>query len=323
MDSSLVLLVAALVVFLHPFIFLWYAERRRNQRLVQIASLGLPQEQTVPLSDFQQQLAAKEREIKSKDLALSLAEQRLSKLDRAKFEFVSVTTHQLRTPLSAIKWTLHMMSQGQLGPITAEQKIFLDKCYESTDKAIKIVNELLKVDSIQSGDHTSSDYIFAPTDLADLLARAAAPLVGQFKERQIDFSFQHPPEPLVAQVDARQLQIVFENLLHNSLKYTKAGGSVRVVMSNAKRNSARGVVEITFSDTGIGIPEAEQSKIFQRFFRASNAVKLIPDGNGLGLAIAKYTVDQHGGQMWFESKENGGTTFHLSIPIEQIQASRL
>jgi signal transduction histidine kinase len=90
-------------------------------------------------------------------------------------------------------------------------------------------------------------------------------------------------------------------------------------MSDEKMNSARGTVEITISDTGIGIPESEQQKIFQRFFRASNAVKLVPDGNGLGLAIAKDTVDNHGGQMWFESKDNGGTTFHISIPVQQIK----
>lgn len=320
MNPTVILLVSALVALFHPFIFLWYGERQRNRKLVEIARLGLPPEKPSEVPEtVKQELEAKERDIQAKELALSLANKRLDKLDRAKFEFVSVTTHQLRTPLSAIKWTFHMLVTGQLGAITDEQKVFLQKGYESTDRAINIVNELLKIDSIQEGKDTRAEYNFGNTDLVELLDNVAFLFAKQMKEKQIDFGLVKPTHSVVAEVDAHRLHIVFENLFDNAVKYTKSGGKVTVTLSDAKLNSARSAVEISFSDTGIGVPEVEQSKIFQRFFRASNAVKLVTDGNGLGLAIVKDIIDNHQGEIRFESKEGVGTTFHLTIPLQQTK----
>lgn len=317
MDLPMVLLLAAVVIIFHPFIFLWYGEHQKVKKLLQIAQLGLPQEGMVPADEVTKAVEAKEREIQAKELALNLANKRLDKLDTAKFEFVSVTTHQLRTPLSAIKWTFDMLSKGELGPVTDEQKMFAQKGYESTDRAIEIVNELLKIDSIQEGKDTRANYNFANVDLVELINSVTFLFANQVKARNIELVFNKPASSLVAQVDPKRLHVVFENLLDNAVKYTKPGGRVTVTLSDAKLNSARSVAEILISDTGIGIPEGEQSKIFQRFFRSSNAVKLVTDGNGLGLAIVKDIIDNHQGEIWFESKENAGTTFHLTLPLQQ------
>lgn len=317
MSSSIFLLVAAVVVLFHPFIFLWFSERKRNEKLLKIAQRGLPKENVVPTEEWQQKLEAKDREIKAKELALNLASKRLDKLDTAKFEFVSVTTHQLRTPLSAIKWTFHMLVSGQLGPVTDEQKIFLQKGYESTDRAINIVNELLKIDSIQEGKDARRDYSFSNVNLAELLDDVAFLFAKQLQEKNIKFIFNRPANPVIAEVDARRLHIVFENLFDNAVKYSRSGGEVTVTLSDDKLNSARSAAEIIFSDTGIGVPSAEQSKIFQRFFRASNAVKLVTDGNGLGLAIIKDIIDNHEGEIRFESRENAGTSFYITLPLQQ------
>lgn len=317
MDLPMVLLLAAVVIIFHPFIFLWYGEHQKVKKLLQIAQLGLPQEGMVPADEVTKAVEAKQREIQAKELALNLANKRLDKLDTAKFEFVSVTTHQLRTPLSAIKWTFDMLAKGELGPVTDEQKMFAQKGYESTDRAIEIVNELLKIDSIQEGKDTRANYNFANVDLAELINSVLFLFANQVKARNIELIFNKPNTSLVAQVDPKRLHVVFENLLDNAVKYTKLGGRVTVTLSDAKLNSARSVAEVTVSDTGIGIPSGEQTKIFQRFFRSSNAVKLVTDGNGLGLAIVKDIVDNHQGEIWFESKENEGTTFHLTLPLQQ------
>ncbi len=319
MNSTVILLVSALVVLFHPFIFLWYGERKRNRKLLQIAELALPQEPMIPADEARQQLEAKDRELNAKELALSLAGKRLDKLDTAKFEFVSVTTHQLRTPLSAIKWTFDMLNKGQLGPITDEQKVFLQKGYESTDRAIDIVNELLKIDSIQEGKDNRAQYSFSNVDLGELIDTVAFLFTNQMKQKNINFTFNKPASQIIAEVDSKQMHVVLENLLDNAVKYTKSGGQITVTLSDAKLNSARSVAEIIVADTGIGIPEREHSKIFQRFYRSSNAVKVMTDGNGLGLAIIKDIIGNHQGEIHFESEENKGTTFYLTIPLQQTK----
>lgn len=318
MAPQLVLPVAIIVVLFHPFIFLWLGERKRNKKLIAIAAqFTKPEEGLVSREEVQRLLAEKEREVRSKELALGMANKQLDKLDRAKFEFVSVTTHQLRTPLSAIKWTFHMLVTGQLGPITDDQKIFSQKGYESTDRAIAIVNELLHIDSLQEGKETRANYQFSNVNISELVQAISFPFANQLQEKRVKFTINQPESPVLVTVDVKRLGIALENLLDNAAKYTKSGGEVLVTINDAKLNSARSTVEITISDTGIGIPEEEQRKIFQRFFRSSNAVRLVTDGNGLGLSIVKDIIDNHGGEIWFESKENGGTTFHIVLPVQR------
>ncbi len=262
-----------------------------------------------------QQLAEQDRALQAKDLELIQANQRLQKLEQAKNQFVSVTAHQLRTPLSAIKWTFHMILKGELGATTAEQKLFLQKGFDSSERVITIVNDLLNIDHIETGQ---SDYTFVSVKIIEWVENIVFEFTDRVKEKNIKLEVKKPTTTLpMVEMDPVKLSMVLENLIDNAIKYTPVGGQVAVTVKDDKLNSARSVIEIVVGDNGIGIPPADQGKIFQRFFRSTNAIRVIPDGSGLGLFVAKEVVEKHGGQLWFDSQENVGTRFHLTIPLRR------
>jgi len=251
-----------------------------------------------------------------------LANKKLQTLEDAKSKFISVTTHQLRTPLAAIKWTLDMSAKGQLGAVTDEQKKFLLQGLTSTNRVISIVNDLLKVDSL---DTDQADYNFAPTDLVQLISNLIFEFTSQATLKKINFVFLKPQNTIPpVEIDADKIRIVVENLIDNAVKYTPENGRVTVKISDEQLNSAKGALTLSVSDSGIGIPASETDKVFQKFFRASNAIKAEPDGSGLGLFIARDIVEKHGGVIWFEnqpstnqSTEQSGITFSFTLPLHQ------
>ncbi len=263
-----------------------------------------------------QELETYAKQLFDKDFELTLANKRLQNLEQAKSKFVSVTTHQLRTPLSAVKWTFHMLLQGSLGPTTPDQHNFIEKGYESTQRMIAIINDLLNVDYMEAD---RSDYNFLPVDLLPLIESILFEFTNQAESKKITLKFDKPSSvlPPVA-ADPIKLSMVLENLLDNAIKYTPQGGQVTVSMSDDRMNSARSNLEVVISDSGIGIPPAERDKIFPRFFRGSNAIKVQTDGTGLGLFISQDIIEKHGGAIWFESAVGKGTQFHFSIPVHRL-----
>ena len=255
------------------------------------------------------------KQLFDKDFELTFANKRLQNLEQAKSKFVSVTTHQLRTPLSAIKWTFHMLLQGSLGPTTPDQHNFIEKGFESTQRMIAIINDLLNVDYIEAD---RSDFNFLSVDLPKLIDGILFEFTNQAESKAIKLKFDKPKVnlPPVA-ADPIKLGIVLENLLDNAVKYTPQNGQVTVSIGDARMNSARSNLEVVVSDTGIGISEVEGSKIFHRFFRGSNAIKVQTDGTGLGLFISRDIIEKHGGAIWFESILGQGTKFHFTIPVFQ------
>ncbi len=263
-----------------------------------------------------QELETYAKQLFDKDFELTLANKRLQNLEQAKSKFVSVTTHQLRTPLSAIKWTFHMLLQGSLGPTTSDQHNFIEKGYESTQRMIAIINDLLNVDYMEVD---RSDYNFLPVDLPPLIESVLFEFTNQAESKAITLKFNKPPSasPPVS-ADPIKLSMVLENLIDNAVKYTPQGGQVTVSMSDARINSARSDLEVVVSDSGIGIPLVERDKIFHRFFRGSNATKVQTDGTGLGLFISRDIVEKHGGAIWFESVAGQGTQFHFTLPLHRL-----
>lgn len=250
-----------------------------------------------------------------KDFELTLANKRLQNLEQAKSKFVSVTTHQLRTPLSAIKWTFHMLLSGGFGPISDEQKDFLKKGYDSTQRIITIVNDLLNVDYI---DAEKEDYSFVPVKLEELIAGVIFEFANQAESKKLTLKFVKPEISLPEiTADPIRLSMVLENLLDNAIKYSLPKGTVSVYLKGDKINSASNQLEVVVADNGIGVPQKDRDKIFHRFFRAPNAIKVQTDGSGLGLFISKDIIDKHGGEIWFESKEGEGTAFHFTLPIHR------
>lgn len=267
------------------------------------------------IEHLNQELTDYTKELFDKDFELTLANKRLQMLEAAKSKFVSVTTHQLRTPLAAIKWTFHMLLQESLGKINAEQKDFLKKGYDSAQRIISIINDLLNIDYIEAN---KLDYHFLAVKLEELMDGLILEFTNHAESKKIKLVFSKPDRPLpTVMIDPIKISMVLENLIDNAIKYTKLGGQVRVVLSDDRSNSASAALEISVADNGIGIPAAEQEKIFHRFFRASNAVRAQPDGSGLGLFISRDIIQKHGGQLWFESKEGEGSVFHFTIPIHR------
>ena len=229
-------------------------------------------------------------------------------LERRKSEFVSVVAHQLRTPLSGLKWTLHMLINGDLGSVSDEQKTFLLKSYENNQRMINLVNDLLAADRIESG---RLKFNLLRINLRDLVENVLFELFPSAQQRGIHLDFKCPPDTrFMVLVDPTKMRAVLQNLLENAIKYTMKGGTVTITLEVSGTDA-----RIVINDSGIGIPSDQQPQIFTRFFRAGNAVKTEPSGSGLGLYMVKKIVEEHGGKVWFESVEGKGSTFYVSIPF--------
>ncbi|MFW5853012.1 MAG: ATP-binding protein [Patescibacteria group bacterium] len=266
------------------------------------------------IEELEKRVMITERKAQAKDTELEMAKQKLNNLEQAKSKFISVTTHQLRTPLAAIKWTLGMMNQGQLGEVTEEQKDFLQRGLNSTQKMITIVNNLLNIDHIEADKR---DYNFAEISLADLINKTVQEFSSRVESKNINLEVKIPEKTHLVEADLGKIRMVLENLLDNAIKYSKNDGQVTVELKDDRINSAQSSLEVVVKDNGIGIPEAEQKKIFHKFFRASNAVANEPDGSGIGLYISKDIIENHKGTFWFESVEGEGTAFHFILPLKQ------
>lgn len=245
-----------------------------------------------------------------RDLELTRANEKLHELDQSKSNFISIVAHQLRTPLSGVKWTLNMVLSGTLGPLSIEQKSFLMKCYESNERMIILINDMLGADRIDSG---KLKYHLVPTQILDLMDNVLFEMTPAIAEKKLVMSFTNKDRSLPqALIDTEKMRAVLQNLLENAIKYTPEGGKIEIGCQVLD-----GFVHISIKDSGIGIPNEDQKNIFNRFFRAGNAAKVETDGSGLGLYIAKGIIQKHGGKIWFESQYEGGTTFHFTVPISK------
>jgi len=296
------------------FGYFWRSRESRVKWLIEQANLKT--QQILELEKVNKEMLDKNRELYTKELELTMANKHLQSLEDAKSKFISVTTHQLRTPLAAIKWTLDMATKGQLGTVNDEQKKFLGKGLESTNRVISIVNDLLKIDSIDE-EHTR--YEFHPADLVKLTEDVLFEFHNQSEIKKIRLNFVRPEASIpYLDIDASKIRIALENLVDNAIKYTIEGGEVAVIISDRRLNSAEGAIEVSVSDSGIGIPAGETSRVFQKFFRAGNAIQKEPDGSGLGLFIARDIIEKHGGAIWFKNRLNGqGTIFAFTLPLHQ------
>jgi PAS domain S-box-containing protein len=231
-------------------------------------------------------------------------------VERMKSEFVSISAHQLRTPLAAIKWTLTMLLDGDAGPLGQKQKEMLEKTQISNERMIRLVNDLLDVSRIEEGRNA---YKFTLEDIEPIVEILFKSYKGEAERRQIHYEFKRPfskmPKILI---DSEKIKLAVQNLIENAIRYCRAGDKVTVALKYDKKE-----IEVAVSDTGIGVPQEQQKRIFTKFFRSENALRLETEGSGLGLFISKNIVESHKGRIWFESAENKGSTFHIAIPIQK------
>ena len=238
-------------------------------------------------------------------------------VERLKTEFVAIAAHQLRTPLSAIKWTLRMFLDGDIGHVSEVQSEFLQKTYDSNERMINLVNDLLNVTRIEEGKFLQK---IEKCDVIELLQEVIKSEADAIAKKNLKFSLILPDKnaPSV-NVDKEKIVLAIKNLLENAVNYTKNG---EITLSGAYDIDQKRFL-IKVQDTGIGIPKEQHERVFSRFFRSSNALKTETEGTGLGLFISKNIIESHGGKIWFESVEGKGTTFYLTLPIDGIARKNL
>ena len=228
----------------------------------------------------------------------------LVELDRRKTEFLQVVAHQLRTPLTGMKWALAMLSKSSEG-LTPETKKILASCIDGNNRMIATVTGMLRADRVSEDTWTIHP---KPTDVVALLTSIVNETALTALKQQVTITFTHDEGISDVPLDEEMMRFAFQNLIDNAIHYSHPGDTVRVAV-----NKAGQLVRCSVADTGIGIPSDQQAFIFSRFFRGKNAVAHDPNGNGLGLFIVKSVVEKHGGTITFSSKENEGTTFYVTL----------
>ena len=237
-------------------------------------------------------------------------------IDKAKTEFVSLASHQLRTPLSTVNWYAEMLLEGDVGELNTKQKKYLEEVYHSNQRMVELVNALLDVSRLELGTFPIEP---RPTCIVELAQNVIDEQKPQINFKKIIFSFSSEKVPLI-DADPKLLRMVVQNILSNAIKYTPNGGRVESSITIQDRKN----ILLKISDTGYGIPRNQQDKIFTKLFRADNVREKDTDGTGLGLYIVKSVVENSGGKIWFESPiENEGTIFYVSLPIKSITSKVL
>ena len=233
-------------------------------------------------------------------------------IDKAKTEFVSLASHQLRTPLSTVSWYSEMLLAGDAGEVTHDQKKYLEEIYHGNQRMVDLVNTLLDVSRIELGTLIIES---KPTNIVKLAQSVIDEQRLQINEKKIKFSPSFETDIPLMQSDPKLLRMVIQNLLSNAVKYTRDGGRIGISIFLDNKNN----VFLKISDTGYGIPKNQQDKIFTKLFRADNVIGKDTEGTGLGLYIAKSIVEQSGGEIWFESIENKRTIFYVTLPLEKTR----
>jgi PAS domain S-box-containing protein len=238
-------------------------------------------------------------------MIFDITEQKL--LDQQKTEFVSLASHQLRTPLATAKWYTEMLISGDIGEISPKQKEYLERLHMANEEMIDLVDVLLNVSRIEMGTLAIDKKLI---NVQELTESVLAELSMEIEKKEIHIEKKYNNNLQSVKTDSKLLRIIIQNLIGNAVKYTARGGSVSVVFEESLINGKKIIV----SDTGIGIPKEDQDKIFTKLFRAENVRKLENvSGTGLGLYLVKSIVNSMGGDISFESEENKGSVFTIKL----------
>jgi signal transduction histidine kinase len=229
-------------------------------------------------------------------------------IDRMKTEFVSIASHQLRTPLTAINWYVESLMDSKSGTLTAKQKESLDEVYRGSKRMAKLVDDLLNVSRLETGRLKIEPKEVELISFIDSIVHELEPWAD---EHQVKIEHHHPnSKKIMIKIDETLMRQAIHNILTNAVRYSPDNGTVKLEIDESDQEG----YTICVKDSGIGIPKSVQDRIYEKFFRADNARSMIGEGSGLGLYLTKMIVETSGGKIWFNSIEGKGTTFCLWIP---------
>ena len=251
---------------------------------------------------------------------LRIANVELKKLDQLKSEFLSLATHQLRTPLTITKGYISMIQEGTFGVVPQKIRDVLSKVYLSNERLINLVNDFLNLSRIESG---RMKYNFEQIKAEQLVENAVEEFKELANERKIDLIWKKPSGTLPeVMIDKEKFHQVLMNIIDNAFKYSKEG-HIEVSMSEESRGRGDKDILIKIKDSGVGMTREEIDSIFKKFARAQSGSKANTEGTGLGLYLAKRIVNDHGGEIWAESEGHGlGSTFKIRLPAKGEEARK-
>jgi signal transduction histidine kinase len=248
----------------------------------------------------------RQKNLEATNLNLKKQRKQLIALNDAKDEFISIASHQLRTPTTTVKQYLGMLLEGYAGHLTDEQLSMIMTAYDNNERQLKIITDLLRVASVDAGKVRLNK---AETDLAQLISAVISDMRASFDERKQKVIFNPPASQLSAQIDARLLRMVLENLIENAGKYSPKESTVKVSLG-----TDLGSTVLQISDNGVGIDKKDQAKLFHKFTRIENPMSASVGGTGLGLYWVKKIIDLHGGSIDIASTAGKGSTFTIKLP---------
>lgn len=234
----------------------------------------------------------------------------LQKKQRA--DFILSSAHKLKTSMVSAKWSLKMLLSGDFGKISKEQKNLAERLYKNNENLIFLAEGLIQAEKFEENSFALNR---VPVDINQLVQFVISGFKDEIKNKKIKVKFEKLQARLPElMLDKEKIEASVQNLFDNALRYTEAGGSISVSLDISGKN-----LRFKISDTGIGIPQHQQPKIFSKFFRASNASRADVSGSGIGLFIAKKNIEDHGGKIWFKSEDGAGSRFYFTLPIKDVE----
>lgn len=241
------------------------------------------------------------------DFIITQSFERLAEVARMRSDFIGVVSHQIRTPLTNLRWTLEALMSGRAGKIQEEQVEYIKLLKENSERMADLVADLLTVSRLETGPLAPKEEVFSLDKLIREIVKEFSPFA---RARHVKIRLATKKDLPRVWADLHQVKQVIENLLDNAIRYIKKKGEVKISLSVKPSK-----ILCQIRDTGLGIPEKDQKYIFKKFFRADNALRYQTQGSGLGLFIAKAIIDKTGGEIGFKSEENKGSTFWFTLPV--------
>ncbi len=267
---------------------------------------------TPPPVDLKDELGDLGREIETSIKYFQEVEAREKQIAEEKGEFISVAAHQLRTPLTGLKWTLEVLREPATTP--EDRAKLIDQVSGTADRMVRLVDDVLDVAKIEEGKF---GYDYGRSDLVEPLQKLVNDFLVVAKSREVTLAFEHAEAASPVYMDVNRVLLAVSNLISNGIDYTAKGGKVTLRITPTGRQ-----ILISVQDTGIGISQEDQKRLFTKFYRGENARHMRPDGSGLGLYIVRNVALRHGGDVLVESETGKGSTFSFKIPLEQADLGK-